>query len=139
MRPPAISLDQLAPLRAVYRAVIPPAYLARPARPHEYALVLGPLRRGGRRDVPDARAHRGLFRGDYSAEYNLPLTQIQIGSHLRLTAVHVNRTVRLLRDERIVQMEKHCVTILDLERLTNMAQHVAITNAGERALREAAD
>src|SRR5260221_14219835 len=26
MRPPAISLDQLAPLPAVYRAVIPPAY-----------------------------------------------------------------------------------------------------------------
>jgi CRP-like cAMP-binding protein len=72
-------------------------------------------------------------------EYNLPLTQIQIGSYLGLTAVHVNRTVRLLRDERIVQMEKHCVTILDLEGLTNMAQHGAITNAGERALREAAD
>ncbi len=29
MRPPAISLDQLAPLPVVYRAVIPPAYLDR--------------------------------------------------------------------------------------------------------------
>jgi len=74
-----------------------------------------------------------------ASEYNLPLTQIQIGSYLGLTAVHVNRTVRLLRDERIVQMEKHRVAILDLERLRNLAQHEAITNAGERALSEAAD
>ena len=71
--------------------------------------------------------------------YNLPLTQIQIGSYLGLTAVHVNRTVRLLRDERIVQMEKHRVTILDLEGLRNLAQREAITNAGESALSEAAD
>ena len=74
-----------------------------------------------------------------ASEYNLPLTQIQIGSYLGLTTVHVNRTVRLLRDERIVQMEKHCVAILDLERLRNLAQDGAITNAGERALSEAAD
>jgi CRP-like cAMP-binding protein len=59
-------------------------------------------------------------------EYNLPLTQIQIGSYLGLTAVHVNRTLRLWRDERIVQMEKHCVTILDLEGLTNMAHTVQL-------------
>jgi CRP/FNR family transcriptional regulator, anaerobic regulatory protein len=74
-----------------------------------------------------------------ASEYNLPLTQIQIGSYLGLTTVHINRTVRLLRDERIVQMEKHCVAILDLDRLRNLAQHGAITNAGERALSEAAD
>jgi CRP-like cAMP-binding protein len=72
-------------------------------------------------------------------EYHLPLTQIQIGSYLGLTAVHVNRTVRFLRDQRIVQMDKHRVTILDLEGLRNLAQREAITNAGERALSEAAD
>jgi CRP-like cAMP-binding protein len=55
--------------------------------------------------------------------YNLPLTQLQIGSYLGLTVVHVNRVLRLLRDERIVQIEKNCVTILDLERLMNLAQH----------------
>ena len=63
MRLPAISLEQLAPLPEVYRAVIPPV-LRGPERPHERALVPGPLRRGGGRGVPDARAHRGLFRGD---------------------------------------------------------------------------
>jgi CRP-like cAMP-binding protein len=55
--------------------------------------------------------------------YNLPLTQLQIGSYLGLTVVHVNRVLRSLRDEQIVQMEKNCVTILDLERLMSLAQH----------------
>jgi hypothetical protein len=53
--------------------------------------------------------------------YNLPLTQLQIGSYLGLTVVHVNRVLRSLRDERIVQLEKQCVSILDLERLMSLA------------------
>ena len=57
--------------------------------------------------------------------YNLPLTQIQIGNYLGLTVVHVNRVLRSLRDEQIVHMEKHCATILDLERLENLAYHEA--------------
>jgi CRP/FNR family transcriptional regulator, anaerobic regulatory protein len=55
--------------------------------------------------------------------YNLPLTQLQIGSYLGLTVVHVNRVLRSLRIERIVQMEKNCVTILDREQLMSLAQH----------------
>jgi CRP/FNR family transcriptional regulator len=55
--------------------------------------------------------------------YNLPLTQIQIGSYLGLTVAHVNRMLRSLRDERIVNLEKHSVMILDLERLTRLAQN----------------
>jgi CRP/FNR family transcriptional regulator, anaerobic regulatory protein len=35
--------------------------------------------------------------------YNLPLTQVQIGSYLGLTVVHVNRVLRSLRQDRIVQ------------------------------------
>jgi CRP/FNR family transcriptional regulator len=54
--------------------------------------------------------------------YNLPLTQLQIGSYLGLTVVHVNRVLRSLRDERIVQLEKNFVTILDLERLMSLAR-----------------
>jgi CRP/FNR family transcriptional regulator, anaerobic regulatory protein len=54
--------------------------------------------------------------------YNLPLTQSQIGHYLGLTVVHINRVLRSLRDERIVNLEKHCVTIFDLERLTTLAQ-----------------
>ena len=72
------------------------------------------------------------------SEYNLPLTQTQIGNFLGLTAVHVNRMLRSLGDDGIVRVQKQCVTILDLERLRNLTQHEAITErAGTRA--EAAD
>jgi len=73
--------------------------------------------------------------------YNLPLTQTQIGNYLGLTVVHVNRVLRALRDEQIVHLEKHCVTILDLARLTGLARNGAIASlrAGtEHALHEAA-
>jgi CRP-like cAMP-binding protein len=55
--------------------------------------------------------------------YNLPLTRIQIAGYLGLTVPSVNCALRSLRGERIAQIEKHCVTILDLERLACLAQH----------------
>jgi CRP/FNR family transcriptional regulator, anaerobic regulatory protein len=61
--------------------------------------------------------------------YNFPLTQIQIGRYLGLTVVHVNRVLRSLRDEHIAQVEKHCVTIFDLERLGSLALHGRPENA----------
>ena len=54
--------------------------------------------------------------------YNLPLTQAQIGHYLGLTVVHINRVLRSLREAGIVNLEKHCVTILDLQRLTDLAE-----------------
>jgi CRP/FNR family transcriptional regulator len=75
--------------------------------------------------------------------YNLPLTQIQIGQYLGLTAMHINRILRTLRDEQIVNMEKHCVTILDLKRLAILARYGGIRSSsgsvGERGSKEAAD
>jgi CRP/FNR family transcriptional regulator, anaerobic regulatory protein len=57
-----------------------------------------------------------------SPVYNLPLTQSQIASYLGLTVVHVNRVLGALREQRIVNLERHCITIIDLERLTTLAQ-----------------
>jgi CRP/FNR family transcriptional regulator len=57
-----------------------------------------------------------------SSIFYLPLTQIQIANYLGLSVVHANRVLRSLSDERIVEVEKHCVTILDLERLAKLAQ-----------------
>jgi CRP/FNR family transcriptional regulator len=75
--------------------------------------------------------------------YNLPLTQVQIGQYLGLTVVHVNRVLQLLRAERILDCEKHCVTILDLDRLTSLAQHggagSSSTVGSNHQLDEAAD
>ena len=75
--------------------------------------------------------------------YNLPLTQVQIGNYLGLTVVHINRVLRSLRAERVVALEKHCVTILDLERLVIMARNGGTTSlravGREHELNEAAD
>jgi CRP/FNR family transcriptional regulator, anaerobic regulatory protein len=61
--------------------------------------------------------------------YNLPLTQTQIGDYAGLSAVHVNRVLRSLRDEGIVNVEKNCVTILDLKHLTRLAQDGEVVNS----------
>jgi CRP/FNR family transcriptional regulator len=61
--------------------------------------------------------------------YNLPLTQTQIGDHLGLSAVHVNRVLRSLRDDRVVTLEKNCVTILDVERLKRLAHEEEVVNS----------
>ena len=75
--------------------------------------------------------------------YNLPLTQVQIGNYLGLTVVHINRVLGSLRGERIVNLEKHCVTILDLGRLAMLAKNggTASSRAISRArgLNEAAE
>jgi len=56
------------------------------------------------------------------SSYSLPLTQLQIGAYLGLTVVHVNRVMRFLRDEQVISLERHCMTILDLNRLKSLAQ-----------------
>ena len=53
--------------------------------------------------------------------YNLPLTQEQMADHLGLTLVHVNRTLRRLREERIVLVDRQVVIIMDLDRLREFA------------------
>jgi CRP/FNR family transcriptional regulator, anaerobic regulatory protein len=70
--------------------------------------------------------------------YNLPLTQMQVGNYLGLTVVHVNRVLRSLRGERIVDLEKHHVTILDLERLTSLAHCGEIVSSATRSSTEVA-
>jgi CRP-like cAMP-binding protein len=74
--------------------------------------------------------------------YNLPMTQTQIGGYLGLTVVHINRVLRALRHARIVTLEKHCVTIHDLELLKSLAENGEIVNSrtivAERSLTEIA-
>jgi hypothetical protein len=77
------------------------------------------------------------------ATYNLPLTQVQIGQYLGLTVVHVNRILQSLRAERILELEKHCLTVLDRDRLTSLAQNGGMgssnTSGSDRCLEEAAN
>jgi|SRR5579872_6471123 len=65
-------------------------------------------------DIYDRLARRGLVN---RPTFNLPLTQEQIADHLGITMVHVNRTLRRLRDDRLVLVDRQVVIIMDLARL----------------------
>lgn len=76
----------------------------------------------------DARERIGLFLLDIHDRlrrrelisrptFNLPLTQEQIADHLGMTMVHVNRTLRKLREERLLLVANQVVIITDLDRL----------------------
>jgi CRP-like cAMP-binding protein len=71
--------------------------------------------------------------------YSLPLTQVHIAAYLGLTVAHVNRVLRSLREEQIVSLERHCMTILDLNRLKTLAQTGLPPGAGfdQRVLKRA--
>lgn len=56
----------------------------------------------------------GLAQDD---SYALPLTQADLGDHLGLTPVHINRVLRQLRDERLVTFRGGRVEIHDLPAL----------------------
>ena len=49
--------------------------------------------------------------------YNLPLTQEQIADHLGMTMVHVNRTLRRLREDRLAMVAQQVVILTDVDRL----------------------
>jgi CRP/FNR family transcriptional regulator, anaerobic regulatory protein len=70
-------------------------------------------------DIHDRLRHRGLIN---RPTFNLPLTQEQIADHLGLTLVHVNRTLRRLREERIVLVDRQVVIIQDTARMRELAQ-----------------
>lgn len=53
--------------------------------------------------------------------FNMPLTQELIGDALGLTTVHVNRTLRSLREDGLIKMSNKCVTILDFEALSQVS------------------
>ena len=55
-------------------------------------------------------------------KFNLPLTQQDLGDALGMTGVHVNRTLRVLREERLIKLEDRELTLLDLPRLMRMAE-----------------
>jgi len=54
--------------------------------------------------------------GDMS--FDMPLTQELIGDALGLTTVHVNRTMRSLREDKLIAIDGKVVTILDFEGLS---------------------
>ncbi len=56
----------------------------------------------------------GLTNG---AEFNLPITQAEIGDALGLSTVHVNRTLQELRGENLIVLRGGSLTVPDWEAL----------------------
>lgn len=70
-------------------------------------------------DLHERLRHRELVA---HGSFNLPMTQQQVADHLGLTVVHVSRTLRSLREEKIANIERRVVTIHDMERLQRLAR-----------------
>lgn len=58
---------------------------------------------------------------DADGSYLLPATQEDMADILGLTNVHVNRTLKALRNEGLIKLEARCLTILDLPTLSRIA------------------
>jgi hypothetical protein len=84
-------------------------------------------------DIHDRLKRRDLIS---RPTFNLPLTQEQIGDHLGLTVVHVNRTLRRLREERVLMMDRQVVIIHDLDALREIGEGLPpLFSPGTAALR----
>ena len=59
--------------------------------------------------------HAGLANGD---AFRMPMTQQEIGDHLGLTLVHVNRVLRRLREAGIVTVQRGMVWVEEMEQLS---------------------
>ena len=71
--------------------------------------------------------------------FSIPLTQELIADALGLTTVHVNRTLRALREDKLIAMDGHSVTILDFEALSLLSDFEnSYLGEATRALRSTA-
>jgi CRP/FNR family transcriptional regulator len=85
---------------------------------------------------------RVLWPGQSSEEMHLPLTQEDIGDATGLTSIHVNRMLRDLRKQGIVEFHYRRLRIIDPDKLAEVAGfdlNVALPWIGDQASEEAAD
>ena len=83
----------------------------------------------GQRPAPSRLAHiivelreRLKVIGQVSgARFEMPLTQEQIGEAMGITAVHVNRIVKQLRDDNVLELHRGSVTVIDEQKLLELA------------------
>ena len=83
----------------------------------------------GSRDARQSLSHlfcelavrQGVSSNGVIATYPLPMRQHQLGSALGMTYVHVNRTLRALREDGLVRFQHQIVTIADWRRLMHEA------------------
>jgi len=93
---------------------------------HEAAILGEHLIDAGRRSAYERVAHLLLelfvrlkrVRLTGERTFSIPLTQELIADALGLTTVHVNRTLRALRDDKLIAMDGRSIVIVDFEALS---------------------
>jgi CRP-like cAMP-binding protein len=83
----------------------------------------------GQRPAPDRLAHMIVELRERLAvigrvennAFDMPMTQEQLGDALGITAVHANRIIKQLRDERVLDFHRGRVTIRDETKLQELA------------------
>lgn len=78
----------------------------------------------------DIQERLGAVQGALPDEFELPLTQAQLGDLLGLTSVHVNRTLRALESEGLVARERQKIRLLDPGGLERVAERPRRLRAG---------
>lgn len=73
-------------------------------------------------DLHERLSSLGLVREN---EFVLRMTQDEIGDYVGLTAVHVNRTFRLLEDQALIGRRLQRIRLLDLEALRSLSGHLS--------------
>ncbi|MHC8494381.1 Crp/Fnr family transcriptional regulator [Thalassospira sp. SM2505] len=94
------------------------------------AMVVEHLVNIGRRSAIERTAHFLLELGarlrligvGTAQGYPCPLSQYQLADTLGLSAIHINRVLRQLREQKLVTFQKGLVRFDDLERLTALAE-----------------
>ena len=69
----------------------------------------------------------GLCNGD---SFQMPLTQELLSDILGMSIVHVNRIVKQLRSEQLIELKNNLITILEPERLAMIAEFTPLMNQG---------
>lgn len=72
--------------------------------------------------ICELRERMGNIDGEHGGQFAMPLTQQDLAEALGLTAVHINRVVRQLMKERVFEISKGQVTVLDLSALKEIAE-----------------
>jgi CRP-like cAMP-binding protein len=93
------------------------------------AMVVEHLVNIGRRNAIERTAHffmelaerHSLIQSTNEIEFKYLLNQVVLADALGLTAIHVNRVLRELRDKQLVTVRKGTVRIHDLDRLRKLA------------------
>ena len=99
------------------------------AASRDEAMVVEHLVSIGRRNAIERTAHffmelaerLSLIGAENETEFKCPINQVVLADALGLTAIHVNRVLRQLRDRQLLTVRKGVVTIHDLARLRKLA------------------